>query len=60
MVFLQFWIHRCIWGENPVEGVATVFAEIPRLSEKIARGGGGNPPISGLIAFLLTHVLKFA
>jgi hypothetical protein len=30
-----------------------------RLSGKIA-GGGGGPPISGFIAFLLTSVLKFA
>jgi hypothetical protein len=45
--------------ENPVEGVAQVFAKIPggsRLSWKIAKGG---PPISGFIAFLLKSVLKF-
>ena len=44
--------HRCTRVKNAGEGVPDVFAKIPR--------GGGGPPISGFIAFLLTSVLKFA
>jgi hypothetical protein len=54
--------HRCTRVGNPGEGIALVFDKIPmgvgsRLSGKIARRG---PPISGLIAFLLTSILRFA
>ncbi len=56
-------MHRCTRVENLGEGIPDVFWQNPkggsRLSEKIAWGGGG-PPISGFIAFLLTSVLKFA
>jgi hypothetical protein len=54
--------HRCTRVKNPGEGIAQVFDKIPmgvgsRLSGKIFRWG---PPIPGLIAFLLTGILKFA
>ncbi len=56
-------IFLTTWVENPREGVAKVFAKIPRGGEVVKdfrKSCKWGPPILTLIAFLLTSVLKFA